>query len=120
MKWLLSKGDALPISAPKKGVIEVSDTFTKDEPRISHATLWAWDGDEQPRRDADGPYKVCNLRADLSEVPPEKFGRDEKGAAGEDIDIATFEIEVTIEGSVLHFRLLFGDKEYGSVKEEYA
>ncbi|KIX07783.1 uncharacterized protein Z518_02437 [Rhinocladiella mackenziei CBS 650.93] len=117
MKWLLSKGDALPISKRKKAFINVSDIFRKDEPRISHATLWAYDGDNPPLREKDGPYKVCVLAADLSNVPEDKF--EKAGKEGDEMAIVTFKIEITIEDSMFEFRILFDDQEYGSVRGEY-
>lgn len=118
IRWLISKGDPLPSSAPKKAYIEVPLVFAKGQPRISHIPLFAWDGDDPPRREKDHPEKVCDLRADLSNVPPEEF-ISQKGAADNLIEIAKCKIEITIEGSVLDFRLLFGEKSVGSVRWDY-
>jgi hypothetical protein len=118
MKWLISKGDPLPSLARKKAFIEVRSHFAKESPRTISVPLFAWDGDNPPRREKDHPYKVCDLTADLSNVPAEEFVR-KKGAAGDLIHIAICKIEITIEGSVFHFRLLFGDKSFGSVTGAY-
>jgi hypothetical protein len=117
MKWLVSKGET--ISELEKLFIEVSDTFSKDEPRISRATLLGWDGNYQPRRDVEGPFKICDLYADLSGVPPEKFTKVENEVTGESISIATFKIEITGLNTELQCRLLFDGTEYGTVKWIY-
>jgi hypothetical protein len=101
-----------------KALIEVHCPFSKDQPRIAYLPLYAWDGDNAPRREKDHPYIVCVLAADLSNVPLEEF-ICRNGVASNLIYIANFKIEITLEGCVLDFRLLFGDKLIGSVRGDY-
>jgi hypothetical protein len=117
INWLLSKGDDLPISTPKKAVIDVNDSFAEGKPRIAYLKLVAWDGDNQPLRVTEGPYEVCELRVDLTDVPLEKFVK--KTVPAGDIYVADCKVEITIEGSKLEFRLLFGDVACGLVTGEY-
>ncbi|KAH0564764.1 hypothetical protein GP486_001847 [Trichoglossum hirsutum] len=115
MRWLLSKGDALSASKPRRVAIECCRTFTPDEDRHFGAQIAYCMKDDAPSRFMDDDViPLCTVKADLSDVPESKFMRARTRLGGEEYFVAEFKIELLVDNSRLKFFLVFDGEEYGS------
>lgn len=142
MHWLLTKGESLSATTPKRVSIECCRTFRPTDSRVFTAKLVACNDDYAPRRYFEnsnfpppfqeflscetctdspitGVYNVCTLHADISTVPESKFHQARRGLGGEMFYIAEFKIEIIAHGANLKFFLTFEGQEYGSVSANY-
>ncbi|KAG0637899.1 hypothetical protein HOY80DRAFT_907084 [Tuber brumale] len=120
MHWLLTKGESLSATTPKRVSIECCRTFRPTDSRVFSAKLVACNDDYAPRRYFENSvYNVCTLHADISAVPESKFLQARRGLRGEMFYIAEFKIEIIAHGANLKFFLTFEGQEYGSVSANY-
>ena len=59
---------------------------------------------------------LCNVKADLRDVPDEKFRKDTQGNTGQEFYTADFTIKLLVDNARLKFVLNFDGTEYGSAE----
>ncbi|KAI9764517.1 MAG: hypothetical protein M1839_005887 [Geoglossum umbratile] len=120
MHWLLSKGEALPVSQPKRVAIECCRTFkTTEERRFGAQLAYCKTNDAPLRYMDDDVLPLCTVKADLTGVPESKFTRARARPGGDEFFVAEFKIEILVDNSKLKFFLIFDGEEYGSVEPNF-
>ncbi|KAI9766295.1 MAG: hypothetical protein M1839_004926 [Geoglossum umbratile] len=117
MRWLLRKGDALPVTQPKRVATECFQTFKATKDRRFGAQLAYCMKDDAPTRYMDEDvHPLCAVKVDLRDVPESKYTKVRSSPGTEMYFVAEFRIKILVDNSKLEFFLIFDGKEYGSVE----